>query len=204
MSAGDEFHRRGGDARDDNRTDEAILQHIRDAKDDSQKNQLLLLYQINQNQLKTSQELNHVADKLSDLNTRVRTQEEQTAAFTKLLNKGSGAYRTLAITMTVVVILIGCIGSLAAYIFNDYVSDLRKVALDAGAIRADMIAEIGKLQGQVQELRSNTPISREADRRLLIVEKSLTDVLANQIDNRQHFAEVERALGRALEQRGKR
>jgi len=49
---------------------------------------------------------------------------------------------------------------------------------------------------EIMDLKNNTPISREARERILILEKNVTDILGKQIDLEHRFVEQERYYSR--------
>lgn len=183
----DEYkQRRSADGLEPDNTDEEILNLIRKAKDDDQKGHLVVLYQVNRNQVK-------IATLLSEVVNRLEEQETETKKYRELVSRGTGAWRALALTMVAVVGLFGAIGAMAGYIWFGTVDELKKVIRE----NAEQEVRIGRLE-------TNTPISREADKRLTILENNSKDVIGNQIDNRQRLGELERAFTRLLEQKQKR
>lgn len=186
MNAGDEFKRRASDSVDPDKTDDEILALIRNAKDDDQKGHLVVLYQVNRNQIR-------IASLLSEVVNRLETQEKAVEKHHEIVTKGAGAWRALAMTMVAVVGLFGLVGTLAGYIWFGTVDELKGV-----------IKENAAQSERLGRLETNTPISRESDKRLTVIENNMKDVIGAQIDNRQRLGELERAFGRILEQRAKR
>ena len=167
------FSRRAGDARGSDKTDEEILQLIRDAKADSEKAHLIVLYQINRNVTRQVEVLDHVVE-------RLRVQEEQTTAHRMLIAKGSGAWRAAALTL-------GTVGILGSVILVGYFNDLKSLIISQAA--QDV---------RLMRLETNTPISREADTRIKILEAQMTQNVGMLIDLTHRQDDHERADSRAI------
>lgn len=182
---GDEFRRRASDGRSPDSMDEEILELIRRAGDNDQKAHLIVLYRM--------------ATLLTNVINRLELQESATETHRDLVIKASGAWRAMAIGMVAFVGLIGVIGTLAGYIWYGQRDDIQAVRDDIKKI----IHDDGERDLRLGRLETNTPISREADKRLTILENNMKDTIGNQIDNRQRLGELERAFNRVLEHRAK-
>lgn len=101
-----------------------------------------------------------------------------------LVNKAIGGWKALAAIGSVVIVMSG-------YILNNHLNALLR---EAG--RND------SQEARLQRVETDAPISREADKRLTILENTMKDLLGMQIDNRQRLTDIERQ--RAIEQRAKK
>lgn len=174
INGGPKFNRRVGDTRRPEETDEEILDLIRDAKSDQEKAHLIVLYQINRNLIQNT-------NLTVDIVSRLQDQEKQMQAHRDLVTKGAGAWRALAFSLA-------GIGVMASYIWLGTAADVKNVMRE----NAEHAQAIG-------ELRTNTPISREADKRLTLLEKAMAEVTGLQLDNRQRLTDLELSFRRVLE-----
>lgn len=166
-----EFRRRVGDAHDPDKTDEEILKLIRDAKSDSEKAHLIVLHQINKS-------VGRQVDVLDQVVERLRLQEDRMEAHRILVAKGSGAWRAAALTL-------GSVGVMGSIILLGYFNDLKEVI--KGQAEQDL---------KIVRLETNTPISREADSRLKVIESHMTQNTGTIIDLAHRMDDHERADNR--------
>lgn len=184
---GDDFRRRASDT---GTTDEhEILSLIRQATNDESKGHLIILYKM--------------ATLLNETVSRLEILEEATTRHATMVVKAGGAWRAMAFGMGAFVLLFSIIGSLAGYIWLGTTRDIRTLSDDVKALTHAFAEKQGEQDSRLGRLETNTPISREADKRLTIIENNMKDTIGSQLDYRQRLGELERAFGRVLEQRAK-